>query len=157
MSARENIQKTWVNFGSLINTVLIVAALAGMFYQRGALEERMNNRIDTNSAEITRYAQRSDDLWATHETLHRERLAEVKLQEGKTSERFAAVDQRLATLPEHDFRIRALEAQIQSMNTFMTDTRRDLNSLVTSMKLVEQAIVNMAERQPNLPIPPSRQ
>lgn len=145
-SAIKQVETAWTRFGSLINTALILLAATGVIWTRAEAETNLRRDIDANKAAIEQTQKRADERWAGHESYHRDRLADAKVREGETAERFKQLDSQFDVLPQITFRLTSVESQVQTMNTFMAETRKDISAIATSVELIKQYLETAEQR-----------
>ena len=139
MAGLQKVETAYQRFGSMINTVLIIAAFLGFFLKAGGWVERVEGDIRTNAAEITRVEKEGDNKrylldsdqnkkWSSHEELHKNRLADVKAVEARTDERIKAA--------ETD--IRKLSADVSGLNYRMTTSEQQMSGFLQLLKDIQK-------------------
>lgn len=96
MANVQTVTNVWKEFGSLINTGLLIAAVVGGIWQGGGWAEATTNAIEKNASEIARVERDQANKWLAHEQYHKDRLGEAKEAQGKVDARLSAVEGGIA-------------------------------------------------------------
>lgn len=142
--ADNRIVATVKEFGSLINTILIVGALFGIVYKWGGETTRIDNQITANADAIAKLTAEEQRRWETHAELHKERLGEVRAREGAVDQRLSAIEQTIEAdsrkIENGIYRIGILEDARKSDAAVLRELSKTVNDLAGDVKVVLREI-----------------
>lgn len=155
----KQVTDVWKEFGSLINTFLIVIGGLTVVAGYGRDQESQKSRIDNNAAAIVRNKEAFEealakaektslDKWAEHLNFHRERSNEASNQRGAFEQRIAAVEKSVTALDNLIFRLGSMEGNIRDVigNRNLTDEK--INKLVTDVAIIKDQLVGRTGNKP---------
>lgn len=146
MTSLKPVEAAWQRFGSMINTVLITAALIGLIWKGGAYTQQVEADINRNAAGIDRIDREQAARWSAHDALHKDRLAEVKSNEARTDERFKAIEGEVRKIERLDYRLTVTEqttsttaGAIKELQSTLSETSGDLKVVREILQRIEAA------------------
>jgi hypothetical protein len=154
MTSLKPVEAAWQRFGSMINTVLIVAALIGLIWKGGAYTQQVEADITKNAAGIDRVEREQGARWTAHDALHKDRLADVKANEARTDERFKAIEGEVRKIERLDYRLTVTEQTsnttanaIKELQSTLSETSGDLKVVREILQRIEAGQRRGPERQ----------
>ena len=144
----KQVTNVWKEFGSLINTCLLIVGMATLFVQYGKEQEAIRQELSINTSEIDRLKNDQVARWAEHMTFHRERSNETALERGQANERLKAVEKATILLENLIFRITTVEANQRESVSSRLQTEDKINRLVTDVAIIKDQLVGRAPAQP---------
>lgn len=135
MAHVQAVTKIWKEFGSLINTGLLIAAVVGGIWRGGGWAEATSNAIAKNATAIERIERDQANKWLAHEQYHKDRLGETKEAQGKIDARLTAVEGGIAKLErkQDSFEYRLTQAEQSSAAT--ASALKDIQAVVSKQSV----------------------
>lgn len=147
MAGISKVENIWQRFGSMINTGLILSAVIAAVWKGGGIYEAMNNRDETNAAEIRRVEQKLDNMaqdqvkaWEAHQQVHKDRLGDVKEREGRYEQRFIAIEKEQRRTDQLEYRLNVQEQQSIQTSAAIKEFSSSLNSLSGDVRVVKEIL-----------------
>ena len=131
----------WKEFGSLINTCLLLVGMATLFVKYGQEQEALRQSIIVAQADIERAKNDASSQWIEHMTFHRERASEIALERGRIDERFKALEKMTVTIENLMFRTTSIEANLRENINSRSQTEEKINRLVTDVAIIKDQLV----------------
>lgn len=138
----------WKEFGSLINTCLLLVGMATLFVKYGQEQEALRQSIIVAQADIERAKNDASSRWIEHMTFHRERASETALERGRIDERFKVLEKLVITMENLAFRTTSLEAGLRETSNSRSQTEEKINRLVTDVAIIKDQLVGRTPAQP---------
>lgn len=140
MTSLKPVEAAWQRFGSMINTVLIVAALIGLIWKGGAYTQQVEADITKNAAGIDRVEREQGARWTAHDALHKDRLADVKANEARTDERFKAIEGEVRKIERLDYRLTVTEQTSNTTANAIKELQSTLSETSGDLKVVREIL-----------------
>lgn len=147
MTSLKPVEAAWQRFGSMINTVLILAALIGLIWKGGAYTQQVEADITKNAAGIDRVEREQGARWTAHDALHKDRLAEVKANEARTDERFKAIEGEVRKIERLDYRLTVTEQTSNTTANAIKELQSTLSETSGDLKVVREILQRLEAGQ----------
>ncbi len=147
MTSLKPVEAAWQRFGSMINTVLIVAALIGLIWKGGAYTQQVEADITKNAAGIERVEREQGARWTAHDALHKDRLADVKANEARTDERFKAIEGEVRKIERLDYRLTVTEQTSNTTANAIKELQSTLSETSGDLKVVREILQRLEASQ----------
>lgn len=144
MTGLKQVESTWQRFGSMINTVLIIAGLIALILKSGGYFTSLETDIKQNADSIQRLENKQADKWSSHEELHKNRLAEVTGKETAFNERLKTLEgTTFDILREQDnlkYRVTVTEQSAVTISTAIKDLQSDFNKQSSDLQVMKEIL-----------------
>lgn len=147
MTSLKPVEAAWQRFGSMINTVLILAALIGLIWKGGAYTQQVEADITKNAAGIERVEREQGARWTAHDALHKDRLADVKANEARTDERFKAIEGEVRKIERLDYRLTVTEQTSNTTANAIKELQSTLSETSGDLKVVREILQRLEAGQ----------
>lgn len=138
------VASVWREFGSLINTTLIIFGALAMIWKGGGYAERIQTDIRANAAEISRVERDQTARWTSHDELHKNRLADVKANDARYDERLKSVESDVRKLAASNdnlsYRIATNEQATLNASQAIKEFQGTLVQLGGDMRVVKEIL-----------------
>ncbi|MBB4092379.1 hypothetical protein HGG72_19085 [Ochrobactrum pecoris] len=145
----------WREFGSLINTTLIIFGALAMIWKGGGYAEKIQTDIRANAAEISRVERDQTARWTSHDELHKNRLADVKANDARYDERLKSVESDVRKLAASNdnlsYRIATNEQATLNASQAIKEFQGTLVQLGGDMRVVKEILQRIEAGQKRVP------
>lgn len=128
-------------------TIAQVLGLLGVFAAGISAWNGLGNDIARIDREIATRSQARDAWVAGHETLHKERLAEVRNREGAVDARLSAMDGQIRKLDELSFRVGATEQSAKTTAEAIKNLEATVNDQSANIRVMREILERQEERR----------
>lgn len=131
------------NITTVIAILGIVAGTIGYFQQQARTETTMQAMNDRQQIVIDRLA--TDAIaWRTgHETLHKERAADLAGSFARVDERLKKAEEEYRSLDNIRYRMAVLEQAAAAQSKLADDQRRELSQLTSDIRLIREIVTRL--------------
>jgi len=138
-------------FGSLINSGLIVIAACGLVYKWGADTNEVGRRIDANAEAIAKFVIEDGRRWDGHAQLHKDRMGEIREKDGAVAVRLASIEQNAEAdgrkIDNAVYRVTVLEQNRVGDSAAIREVQKSVTELAGDMKVVRELLQRQSNDQ----------
>lgn len=134
-------------FGSMVNTALLVIGLMGAGYTWALSGEATNrsisnvdNKVDNLTNKINEVEKNSLKRWEDHANLHKERQTDLASENASTRERLSSAERELRKYDELSYRQTQTQTNVDNLQEAMKDVQKTINAQSTSLQVMQQIL-----------------
>ncbi|MGI2031936.1 hypothetical protein ACRQ1B_06040 [Rhizobium panacihumi] len=147
--AGHQIKEVWKEFGSMINTGLLIAAAVTGIWQGGGWAEATTSAIAKNASGLERLERDQGNKWLAHEQYHKDRISDTKDVQKQTAAAQAAQQADIITLTRKLEVVEYRQSQTEQNVGGLVVTMKDVQGLLANQGGDIKLLLQLAQRQEN--------
>lgn len=142
-----SVVQIWKEFGSLINTGVIVTVALGSIFTLGVTYSANNNAIADNRDAIARLEAKQDRKWEDHAIYHKDRAETAARDQTSTNERLKSLEAQQSQYDRLSDRVAVTDSNLNSLASSVRDLVSKFNDYAGDLKVMKEILQRMEQSQ----------